>query len=144
MQVPITSHKQKIHEAKRMFIFPHRTSKDNIRSVILDWSQRSAGLSSKGGDPLATQADLSAPPCVFSSCCTTLQKSPCHRRKTCVNSLWLYSYFTQMSLLKNKNINYVFIYLWVLRCLSIGTICNKRPIYVIVSKIIFLYFAAKS
>ena len=51
-------------------------------------------------------------------------KGPCHRRKICVNSPWLYSYFTQTSLSKNKSINYIFIYLWVLRCLSSGTICD--------------------
>ena len=55
-----------------MFILPHGTWKDNVRSVILDWSQRfigrpsegekSAGLSSEERDPLVTQADLSPPP----------------------------------------------------------------------------------
>ena len=47
-----------------------------------------------------------------------------HRRKICANSLWLYSYFTQTSPSKNKNINYIFINLQVLRCLSSVMICD--------------------
>ena len=46
------------------------------------------------------------------------------RRKICANSLWLYSYNTQSSPTKNKNINYIFIYLRVLRCLCSGSICD--------------------
>ena len=38
-------------------------------------------------------------------------KGPRLRRKICANSLWLYSYFTQTSPSKNKNMNYIFIYL---------------------------------
>ena len=60
-------------------------------------------------------------PCVFTGCRTISQKrSPPH--KICANSLWLYSYDTLSSLSKNKNINYIFIYLRVLRCLSSGSI----------------------
>ena len=51
-----------------------------------------------------------------------------HRRKICVNSLWLYSYFTQTSPLKNKNIYYIFTYLRGLRCLSSGTICDTTTV----------------
>ena len=65
--------------------------------------------------------------CVFSGCRNTLQKGPHHRRKVCANSLWLYSYYTQSSPLKNKNIDYIFIYLRVLRCLSSGSIYNRTP-----------------
>ena len=50
------------------------------------------------------------------------KKGPRHRRKICANSLWLYSYFTQTSPSKKKNINYIFIYLRVFRCLSSGSI----------------------
>ena len=48
--------------------------------------------------------------------------SPRHRRKICANSLWLHSYVTQTSPSKNKDINYIFTYLRVLRCLSSGSI----------------------
>ena len=115
-----------------MFIFPYGTWKDNIKSVILDWRQRSARRSSKRGDLpvsqaegtelLLTQADLSAPS-VCSPTVTLLQKKgPHHRRKICADSLWLYSYYTQPSPSKNENINYICIYLRVLRYLSIGAI----------------------
>ena len=117
-----------------MFILPHGTWKDNIRSVNFDWRQRSsgrsskgersAGLSNEGRDPLVTQADLSAPRVCFPAVAQLHKKDPCHRRKICVNSLWLCSFYTQSSLLKNKSINYVFIYLGVLRCLSCGLKCN--------------------
>ena len=125
-----------MREAKKMFIFPHRTWKDNIRFVILDWRQRSSSrshagkrhacLSTEGRDPLVTQADLSAPR-VSSPAVTLLhKKGPRHRRKICANSLWLYSYYTQASPTKNKNTNhvyiYIYIYLRVLRCLSSGAI----------------------
>ena len=87
------------------------------KSVILDWRQRPAGHLSEVGGPLVTQANLSAPPpvCVL----WPLQK-------ICVNSLWLYSYFTQTSPSKNKNINHIFIYLRVLRCLSSGPIYDTK------------------
>ena len=41
--------------AKRMFILLHRTWKEKIRSIILDWRQRSAGHSSARGDLLVSQ-----------------------------------------------------------------------------------------
>ena len=53
------------------------------------------------------------------------KKGPRHRRNICANSLWLYSYLTQTSLSKNKNINYIFIYLRVFRCLSNGSIYDN-------------------
>ena len=70
--------------------------------------KRSTGLSSEGRDPLVTQADLSAPRVCSSAIALLHKKGPCHRRKIGVNSLWLYSYYTQSSLSKNKNINYIF------------------------------------
>ena len=115
-----------------MFILPHGIWKDNIRSVILDWKQRSSGhsnegersasLSSEERVPLVTQADLPAP-CVCSQAVALLhKKGPCHRRKICANSLWLYSYYTQSLPSKNKNMNYIFIHLRVFRCLSSSAI----------------------
>ena len=65
------------------------------------------------------------------------KKGPHHRRKIFANSLWLYSYYTQSSLSKNKNINYIFIYLRVLHCLSSRSIygirgyCSKSDISVV-------------
>ena len=55
-------------------------------------------------------------------------KGPRHRRKICANSLWLYSYFTQTSPLKNKDINPIFIYLRVFRCLYRGSV-KKQLFY---------------
>ena len=43
-------------------------------------------------------------------------KGPRHRIKIWANSPWLYSYFTQTSPSKIKNINYIFIYLCGLLC----------------------------
>ena len=108
-----------------MFIVPHGTWKDNIRSVVFDWRQRSASCSSKGRDPLVTQADLSAPRECSSAVALLHKKGPLHRRKVCANSLWLYSYCTQSSPSKSKNINYIFIYLRGLRCLSSGSKCDS-------------------
>ena len=132
-----------------MFIFPHGTWKDNIRSVIWDWRQRSADhtsegeraarLSSEGRDLLVTQADLSAPS-VFSPAIAQLhKKGPRNRRKICANSLWLYFYSTQASLSKNKNMNYTFIYLRVFRCLSSGAICNNIILKCLLRIIIWNY-----
>ena len=56
-------------------------------------------------------------------------KGPRHKRKICANSLGLYSNSTQTSPSKNKNINYIFIYLRGLRCLSRGTIYNTGSIF---------------
>ena len=114
-----------------MFIFLHGTWKDNIRSVILDW--RLVGQA-KGRDLLVSQVkgetrwslkQTCQLPCVCSPAIALLhKKGPCHRRKICANSFWLYSYFTQTLSLKNKNINHIFIYLRVLRCLSSSPIYN--------------------
>ena len=102
---------------KKIFIFPHGTWKDNLRSVILDWRQRPAGHSSRPDS------------CVCSPAVLLLhKKGPCHRR-LCVNPPWLYSYYTQSSPSKNKNINYIFIYLRVLRRLSSCAIYYNQLIY---------------
>ena len=53
---------------------------------------------------------------------TLLHKKGPRHRKMC--KLWLYSYYTQLSPMKNKNINCIFIYPWVLRCLSSSAICD--------------------
>ena len=81
---------------------------------------RSTGHSSKS---------VSSPPCMFYGCHTTSQKGSSPQMKICANSLWLYSYFTQTSPSKNKNINYIFIYLQVFPCLSSGAICDRIFIY---------------
>ena len=117
-----------------MSILLHGTWKNNIKSVNLDWRQRSAGhssegelsagLPSEGREPLVTQADMSAPHLCSSAVALLHNKGPRHRRKICANSLWLYYYYTQSSLWKNKNINYIFIYLRVFRCLSSDAKCN--------------------
>ena len=39
---------RKIREPKRMLILPYGSSKDNMRSVILDWRKRSSGRSNEG------------------------------------------------------------------------------------------------
>ena len=99
---------RKYFEAKRMFIFPHGTWKDNIRSVIWDWRQRSAGRSSEGErsavlssewrDSLVTQANLSAPPCVFSGYRTTSQKgSPPQKKDMCELSLTVFLLHTNVA-----------------------------------------------
>ena len=105
----------------------------NIRFVILDWRERSAGrsikversasLSNEGRDLQVTQADMS---CLFFARHTISQKSPRHWRKISANTLWLYSYYTQSSPSKNKDINYIFIYLGVLRYLSSDAIYYTR------------------
>ena len=134
MYVPITSHKQKIREANRIFQLPHGTWKDNTRSVIFDRRQgssgpsneeeRSAGLPSEERDPLVTQADLSAPR-VCSLAVALLHKKGFHlRRKICANSLGVYSYGIQSSPSENKNMNHIFINLWVFPCLSSGSVYN--------------------
>ena len=147
MYVPITGHKQKITWVKRIFVYLHGTWKDNIRSVILDWRQRSArethwplkqrersaGHSSERGRSACLSSRPVFSPCVFSSRRrTTSQKgSPAIEERyvrtlslslSLSLSLWLYSYYTQSSTLKNKNTNYIFIHLRVLRCLVSGAI----------------------
>ena len=114
-----------------MFILPHGTWKDNIKSVILDWRQKSVGrssegdrsssLSNKGRDVRVTQSNMS---CVFSGRRTTSQIGSPPQKKW-VKSFWVYSYCTQSSPSKNKNINYIFIYLRFFGCLSSGAICDS-------------------
>ena len=94
--------------------------------LSLKWRQRSAGLSSEGRDPQVIQADLSAPRVCSPDIALFHKKDPCHRRKICANSLWLYSYDTQSSPWKNKNVKYIFMYLRVLRCLSSSAICGTN------------------
>ena len=104
-----------------MFILPHGNRKDNIRSVIKDGRQRFSGhltkgrgplvSEAKGRNPLVTQAYL-----LYSHVCSPAvelrhKKGPRHKRKICANSHWLCSHDIQSSLSKNKNINYIFIYL---------------------------------
>ena len=100
---------------------------------------RSAGLSSEGRDPLVTQADRSAPPCVFSGRRNTSQKESLPQKKDMWElSLWLYFYYTLLLSSKNKNISYIFKYLRVLRCLSSGAIYYiwsiNRTLTVIISE----------
>ena len=91
-----------------MFILPHGTWKDNIRIINLDWRQRSDGHESK-----------------HATCLLRHTKIPRHRRNICANSLGLYSYNTQLSPTKNKNMIYISIYLRFFRCLSNFPIYNK-------------------
>ena len=125
-----------------MFKLPHWTWIDNIRSVIWDWKQRSAGHSREGERPaghscegerpaghssvgrdlLVPQADLLAPRVCSPAVALLHKKGHRHRRKICANTLWLYSSYTQSSPSKNKDINYIFIYLRVFRCSSCGAI----------------------
>ena len=100
------------------------TWKDNVSSVNLDWRRRSTGRLSKGDRPAGHSSRPVSYSCVFSGHRTTSQKDPRHRRKKCAMSRLLYSYSTQSSPSKNKNINYILIYLRVFRCLSSSPICN--------------------
>ena len=79
-------------------------------------------------------------PCVCSPAVALLHKNgPRHRRKIWANNLWLYSYFTQMSPSKNKNINYIFI---SLRVFFVCPAVQNPYILLVTSKIIsslFLY-----
>ena len=124
---------------KKMFILPHGTWNDTIRSVILDWrkrssgrsneGERSAGLSSEGRETLVTQADLSAPRVCPPTVALLHNRGPRHRRKICANSLTgCIPTFTQSSPSKNKNMNYIFIYLRALRCLSSSAICDENGV----------------
>ena len=88
----VNSDNQPIREAKRMFILPRGTWKDNIRSVILDWRQRSTGRSSKR----QRSASLSSEGSLKQTCreCSPAvalfhKRGPYHRRKICANSLSL-------------------------------------------------------
>ena len=99
-----------------MFILTHGTWKDNITFVILDWRWITTGNSRR---PVSS-------PCVFLAVALHHKKAPCHKRKICANSLWQYSYYTQSSPSKNKNMNHSVIYLRVFRCLFSGAICNRN------------------
>ena len=55
-------------------------------------------------------------------------KGPRHRRKICSDSLRQYSFFIQTSPSKNKNINYMFIYLRGIRCLSSGALWDNARV----------------
>ena len=97
--VPITSHKQKIREAKRMFIFPHGTWEDNIRSVILDWKQRPTGHSNKY---------VSSPVCVLRPSSYFTKSFPATEERY-VRTLSLTLFLLhKTSQSKNKNITYNF------------------------------------
>ena len=104
--------------------------KDNIRSVILDWRQRPTGHSSR---PASSPMSVLQPSFLYT------QKGPRHRRNICADSLWLYSYFTQTSPSKNKNINDIFIYLCVLRCLSSSTMSNIPKRFTTSINTIYIY-----
>ena len=102
----------------------------------------------KGKGPLVSQADLSAPRMCSPTVVLLHKKGPRHRRKICVNSLWLYSYYTQSLLSKNKDINYIFIYLQVLCCLLSSAIYYRKtfrfshlPLFQI-TKTFLLYMSA--
>ena len=58
------------------------------------------------------------------------KKSPRRRKKICAKSFRLYSYFTQTSPSNNKNINYIFMYLRVFRCLSNSLIYNTTADFI--------------
>ena len=82
-----------------MFILPHGTWKDNIRSVILDWKKRPGGHSSRS---LRSS-------CVFSNSRTISQKDSLPQKK----DMRELSYYIQSSPSKNNNMNYIFINLRV-------------------------------
>ena len=86
---------------------------DNITSVILDWRQRPAGHSSRS---------VSFPVCVLRPS-HYFTKRVLASEERCVR---LYSDFTRTPPSKNKNINYIFIYLRDHRCWYSGSICNSR------------------
>ena len=101
MLVPITSHKQKNTSAKRIFINLHGTWNDNMRSVILDWRQRSSGhssegerstgLSSKGGErPGGHSSRHISSSCVFCRRTTSQKRSPPQNKDTWELSLTLF------------------------------------------------------
>ena len=88
-----------------MFTLPHGTWKDNIRSVIWDWRQKSQA---KGKTRWSLKQNCQLLVC-FPAVAVLRNKGPRHRRKICANSLWLYYYYyyTQSLPSKNKNINYI-------------------------------------
>ena len=96
-----------------MFILPHGTLKDNIRSVNLDWrrrssgrsnegersaghsseGERSTGFSSEGRDLRVTQANIS---CVFSGRRSNTHKgSPPQKKDMCELSLTVFLLHTR-------------------------------------------------
>ena len=104
--------------------------------------ERSTGLSSERRDPQVSQAkgrDRLVFQAKGETCWSLKQtchvcspavalihtKGPRYRRKICVNSLSDYIPTSHTSPSKNKSINHIFIYLWVLRSLSSGAIGNN-------------------
>ena len=88
-----------------MFIFPHGTWKDNIRSVILDWRQTLAGLLSR---PVSSHVCVlwlshyftkSVPATeeryvrTISDCIPTSHKRRCRRIKIKIAFLYIYEFF---------------------------------------------------
>ena len=81
MYVPITSHKQKNTSVKSIYIYLHGTWKDNKMSVILDWRQRSVGLSSEGERPAGySSRPVISPVCVL---WPSQKGSPPHKKDMC-------------------------------------------------------------
>ena len=107
------------------------TWKDNIRFVILDWRERSAGHSSEVGvrwslkrrkRPVCHSSRLVSSSCVFSGRQTTSQKGSVPQKKdTWELSLTVFLLHTIFTVQKN-NMNYTPIYLRGFPCLSRGTI----------------------
>ena len=105
--------------------------KENIWSVILVWRRRcagrssegewSTGLSSEGRDTCGSlkQTCHACSPTVA----LILTKGPSHRRNICANSDCISTSHTSPP--KNKNINYLFKYLRVVRNFSSGSICDS-------------------
>ena len=97
----------------------------------IHWSlkrrERSAGRSSDGEKRPTGHSSIS----VSSPAVSLLHKMGCrHRRKICAKSPRLYSYYTQSSTSKYKNINYIYIYLRVFRCLTSGS--NMRQLHPVI------------
>ena len=86
----------------------------------------------KGKGSLVTQVDLSAPHVCSPAVALLHKKSLRQRKKICANSLWLHSNYTKSLPSKNKNINYIFIYVRVFRCLSSGAIYDTSFSWVII------------
>ena len=66
------------------------------------------------------------------------KKAPHHRRKICVDTLWLYSYFTQTSPSNNINVNYIFVYRHMWHVCTCACIC----MCVCMSIYIYIYIVA--
>ena len=110
-----------------MFILLHGTCKDNIRSVILDWKQRSSGRSSEGErstglssegegstglsseerDLWVTQANMS---CMFSGRRSNTHKgSPSQKKNMCELSLTVFNWNHFEMRLLNLRINFFYL-----------------------------------